>query len=368
MPSIPVVIVSGLHADARGETVDRLLASAPHSVAVHHDLRGIAGGQVERVVMDAWGVRERADVRVDHGCVSCTLREDVLPTVARLSADASLVVIETWESVDPGIVAPELDRITGVHLAGVLTAVAPGPLLEDLACADPLGTRALAAAPDDDRYVAETLARQIEYASGLVLSSPGDLAETVLEHLGAGTPVTLLDELLPPVVPVSAADLAAKVSPATLRLPCDLESDGLATVLWRRLRPLHPGRLHDALRDLAAGAVRSRGRIWIANRPNTLLSWDCVAGLLMIEDHGPWLAARPRAAWTEEPPARRAAATLDWRPKLGDRTQLISFTGPAVDRAALCTLLDGCLLTHDEMLAGSTAWETYTDPFAGVLG
>ncbi|QXJ22099.1 GTP-binding protein [Actinomadura graeca] len=368
MPSIPVVIVSGLHAEARGATVHRLLASAPHAVAVHHDLRGAARGRVERVVLDAWGVRERAGVRVDDGRVTRAVREDLLPAVARLSADASLVVIETWGSVEPAAVAPPLARVTGVHLAGVLTAVAPGLLLHDLACADPLGTRALTAAPDDDRRVAETLARQIEYASGLVLSSPGGLAETVLDHLGAGTPVTLLDELLPPVVPVAAADLAAKVSPATLRLPCDRESDGLSTVLWRRLRPLHPVRFHDALPALAAAAVRSRGRIWLANRPGSLLSWDCVAGLLVIEDHGPWLAARPASAWPDEPPARRAAAALDWRPKLGDRTQLVSFTGPAVDRAALTTILDGCLLTPEEMLAGSGAWETYTDPFAGALG
>ncbi|TDD93719.1 GTP-binding protein [Actinomadura rubrisoli] len=369
MPSIPVAIVSGLHAEARGETVRRLLTSTPHAVAVHHDLRGFPQGRVDRVVLDAWGIRERTEVPIAHGCASCTIREDVQPAIEGLAADARLLVVETWGSVEPRAIASEVSKVTGVRLAAVLTAVDPGALLDDLSCRDRLATRALTAAATDERHVAETLARQIEYASGLVLGegTAPEPARTVLEHLGAGTPVTALDDLLCPTGPVSADDLAAKVSPATVRLPCDRDSGDVATVVWRRLRPLHPARLHDALRDLAAAAVRSRGRFWIANRPNTLLSWDCAAGLLAIEDHGPWLAARPRAAWTREPPARRIAAALDWRPKIGDRTQLIAFTGPALDRAALFAVLDGCLLTEDEMLAGSTTWETYADPFAGVL-
>ncbi|WP_131739788.1 GTP-binding protein [Actinomadura roseirufa] len=367
MSSIPAVVVSGLHAEARGETVRRLLASTPYSAAVHHDLRGIARGRVERVVMDAWGVRERNEIQIVRGCVACTLREDVPPALERLADGARLLVVETWGSVEPRAVAAGVAKAAGVHLAGILTAVDPSALLDDLTCADRLGSRAFTAPGDDGRHVAGTLARQIEYASGLVLGAPDPRARTVLEHLGAGAPVTDLDELIPPHGAVDPAALAAKVSPATLRPPCDRTSAGMATTVWRRLRPLHPGRLHDALPDLAARAPRSRGRIWIANRPHALLSWDCAAGLLAIEEHGRWLAALPASAWADEPPARRAAAALDWRPKLGDRTQLLSFTGPALDRAALHAVLDACLLTEDEMLAGSTTWETYADPFAGVL-
>ncbi|MGW4256764.1 cobalamin biosynthesis protein CobW, partial [Streptomyces californicus] len=35
---LPVVIVCGLHAEARREVVEGLLRDVPHSVALHHDL------------------------------------------------------------------------------------------------------------------------------------------------------------------------------------------------------------------------------------------------------------------------------------------------------------------------------------------
>ncbi|GAA2624374.1 GTP-binding protein [Actinomadura fulvescens] len=371
MSSIPVVVVAGLHAEVRAEAVRGLLAATPHSVAVHHDLRGIGHGQVERVVLDAWGVRERVDVLLAHGCVSCTIREDVLPVIEHLAGESRLLVIETWGSVEPRAVAEQVAKVPGVHLAGVLTAVDPTGLLNDLGCGERLRARALTASEEDERYVAEVLVRQIEYASTLVLGAgePEDvvLARTVLEHLGAGTPVTPLDGLTAPRGPLDAETLAARVDPESLRLPVDQDSDGVATMIWRRPRPLHPVRLYEAIDDLAACAVRSRGRLWIANRSDLLLGWDCVSGLLAIEDRGQWLAARSDLAWSKVTPARRAAASLDWRPQTGDRTQLLAFTGPELDRPALTHLLDRCLLTEAEMRAGSEAWSAYADPFAPVL-
>ncbi len=54
---LPVVLVAGMHADARTEVVDRLLAEVPGSVAVHHDLSTAAHGTVRRTVRDAAGDR-----------------------------------------------------------------------------------------------------------------------------------------------------------------------------------------------------------------------------------------------------------------------------------------------------------------------
>ncbi|GAA4064887.1 GTP-binding protein [Actinomadura miaoliensis] len=370
MASVPVVVVAGLHARARGEVVRALLSGVSHSAAVHHDLRG---GRVARVVLDAWGVRGRADVPLAHGCVPCTVRDDAPRALLGLAHAASLLVLEIWGALETRPIVEEIARTPGLRPAAVLTAVDASALPHDIACDERLGDRPPAAVDDDDRYVAEVLARQIEYASGLVLvpaDDPDDtaLAARVLDHLGAGLPVTALPELTAatPAGRVDPAALAAQVHPATVRLPCDRDSGDVVTVVWRRLRPLHPVRFHDAIEDVAGAAVRSRGRMWLASRPGTLLAWDCVAGLLAIEDRGPWLAARP-TAWAAASPARRAATALDWRPGLGDRTQLIAFTGGGIDRAALFGLLDRCLLTDEEMLAGATAWESYADPFAAVL-
>ncbi|GAA3307216.1 CobW family GTP-binding protein [Nonomuraea dietziae] len=374
--SVPVVLVSGLHAEARSTLVDRLLAEHPGSVAVHHDLGEVGAGRVERIVRDASGVLDRHHVRLAHGCVTCTVREDLIPELlARAAGSAPLLIAELWDSVEPRAVAEALawheDAAHALRVTGVLTAVDAEGLTEDLCCDERLATRGKRAAADDERYLAEVLTRQIEYATGIVVSGADqediELALTVLGHLVPTTPADVL--ALPEVTGrrVDVEMLAARVDPATAQLPCQAQTGEISTVVWHRLRPLHPQRLFDAVDELVTQTVRSRGRFWLANRHDRLLAWDAVAGVVSIEDAGPWLVALPEAAWELVSPARRMAATLDWNDILGDRVQHLVFTGPDLDQDRILSLLDSCLLTEQESLAGSDVWANYADPFAFVL-
>ena len=54
---LSVVIVGGLHADARKAAVGQLLADVPGSVALHHDLATAAAGTVVRTIRDATGIQ-----------------------------------------------------------------------------------------------------------------------------------------------------------------------------------------------------------------------------------------------------------------------------------------------------------------------
>ncbi|GIH23536.1 cobalamin biosynthesis protein CobW [Acrocarpospora phusangensis] len=373
--SVPVVLVSGLHAEARSALVARLLAEHPGSVAIHHDLRDVTTGGVERVVRDTTGVLDREQIRLAHGCVTCTVREDLIPELLSRAATAPLLIAELWDSVEPRTVAEALAgnaaTVHALRLTGVLTAVDAEGLTEDLCRDQRLAACGKQAAAGDDRYLAEVLARQIEYATAIIVSGIDEedveLALAVLQHLAPASPA---DVLAPPEVTGAAVDvemLAARVDPATAQLPCDARTGDVVTVVWHRLRPLHPQRLFDAIDELVTQTVRSRGRFWLANRPDRLLAWDAVAGVISIEDSGPWLAALPEAAWEMEPPARRISAALDWNDIIGDRVQHLAFTGPDLDRDQIHALLDSCLLTEEEAMAGSDVWTGYDDPFAFVL-
>ena len=122
------------------------------------------------------------------------------------------------------------------------------------------------------------------------------------------------------------------------------------------------------MEDITCAAVRSRGRLWLADRPDAMLTWDAAGGALCIEHAGPWLAALPEAAWELEPAARRVAAALDWHPRHGDRAQHLAFTGPSLDRDALNQVLDSCLLTDDEYAGGSHTWRALSTAFDALLG
>ncbi|MFD8143054.1 CobW family GTP-binding protein [Streptomyces sp. NPDC059708] len=374
---LPVVIVAGMHSAARKEVVERLLRSVPGSVALHHDLAEAAGGTVHRLVRDASGVLSRGETPLVNDCACCALREDLVPELERM-ADGGLTrlaVVELWDSVEPKGMAEVIAGHGGDRLAltNVITAVDPALVLPCLGNGDDLAEAGLAAASTDRRTVGDTWARQLEYAPVLAVVD-GDGADDEDR--------ALLAQLHPTArrVPAGSVELAraafagfdvetaaAAQHPACALLPQDADEAGVATLVWRRRRPFHPERLYEALENLCCAAARSRGRFWLADRPDTLLAWDAAGGALCVESAGPWLASLPDAAWEMVPPMRRAAAALDWHPDHGDRCQHLVFTSPGLDRDGLERLLDSCLLTDAEYTGGREAWKELPAAFDALL-
>lgn len=376
---LPVVLVGGLHSDARRAAVDRLLGAVPGSVALHHDHSTAAEGTVRRTVRDSGGTLGTGEAPLVNDCACCALREDLVPELERLAAagGCALAVVELWDSVEPQAVAEVVAALSGdsLRLTGVLTVVDPELLLPYLGCGDDLAEAGLAAAAGDRRTVADTWARQLEYAPVLVLApegegepDPADLA--LLDQLHPTARLVAMDSVELASVVFEGFDVeaaGARQHPACALLPQDADAHGVSTLVWHRTRPFHPGRLYAALEDLSCAAARSRGRFWLADRPDTLLSWDAAGGALCVESAGPWLASLPDAAWELVPPVRRAAAALDWHPEHGDRCQHLVFTSPGLDREGLSALLEACVLTDAEYLGGRTAWERLPPAFDGLL-
>ncbi|WP_030734751.1 GTP-binding protein [Streptomyces griseus] len=363
---LPVVIVCGLHAEARREVVEGLLRDVPHSVALHHDLSSAGGGTVRRSLRDAGGELASDEARLVNDCACCALREDLVPELERLAGDGRtrLAVLELWDSVEPRSMAEVIAAHTeAAEVTNVFAAVDPALVLPCLSNGDDLAEAGLAAAATDRRTVGDTWARQVEYAPVLAVT-PNPAAD---EEDRA-----LLRQLHPTARQFAAGSVdlarsafagfdveaaAAAQHPACALLPQEADEAGVTTLVWRRHRPFHPGRLFDALEEVSCAAARSRGRFWLADRPDTLLSWDAAGGALCVDNTGPWLASLPDAAWSMVPPYRRAAAALDWHPEHGDRCQHLVFVSPGLDREGLTGLLDSCLLTDEEFGSGREGWK-----------
>ncbi|MGW3249521.1 CobW family GTP-binding protein [Streptomyces fungicidicus] len=332
---------------------------------------------VLRQVRDAFGELARGDTPLVNDCACCALREDLVPELERL-ADAGLTplaVVELWDSVEPKGMAEVVVQHCAdtVRLTNVITAVDPALVLPCLGNGDDLAEAGLAAAAGDQRTIGDTWARQLEYAPVLAVMENEDADDEDR---------ALLTQLHPTARQVEAdsAELArlafagfdaeaaaAAQHPACALLPQEADEAGVTTFVWHRHRPFHPERLYQALEDLCCAAARSRGRFWLANRPDTLLAWDAAGGALCVESAGPWLASLPDAAWEMAPPMRRAAAALDWHPEHGDRCQHLVFTSPGLDRDGLARLLESCLLTDAEYTAGPEAWKQLPAAFDSLL-
>jgi G3E family GTPase len=359
---LPLTVVAGLSTTLREATVDAALARHPTRVAVVHDLHELhARGVVWTRVRSADRVLEEFSTPLAHGCLSCTLREAVLPTLVRLAADGRWrdLVLALPPALEPAAVVHPVTRgrVGGVpvresvRVDTVTTVVDAVLLLEHLGGDDLLDERGLAAAPDDRRNIAEVTARQIEYADVLLLANASRLSAraadrlcVLLRHLAPGADIRTAG----PVVSTGRFDRARAdawtASGAVPDVPPEPNGCGVTSVVWRAHRPVHPGRLAASLTAVVDGVLRSRGTLWLANRPTDRVAW---------ESAGRSAALGALGTWTDTGDLAGCGLLL---------------TGLDLVPARVQATLDACLLTDAEFAAGPPAWRQLDDPFHAALG
>ncbi len=319
---VPVLLLTALDPVARQAAALGLLLDLPDAVVVTHDLVSTAaGGAVRRVITDRSGVLADETSALDHACLSCTVREDVLPalqlllTLGRWSAIAlSLPLTASPEPVSHQIqLAIDEGHLDGARLASAVSLVDLSTLAEDLLGNDLLSERDLALGAADRRSVGEALTAQIEFADDVVTVDTGSApARTLLSHLVDPTSRLHLgwDE-------VAADDLAAfrhdpdiarrRVDPLQARPSGAGDDHGVWTVELCADQPLHPDRLLKHVEALGSGRVRTRGHFWLASRREVACVWDGSGGQLSIGHVGHWgnRPAGTRIVVTGENPADR---------------------------------------------------------------
>jgi G3E family GTPase len=378
-----LLVLSGLHAQGTEAVIARIRSLDPGVAVLHHDLSDIGSGRVHRRLRH--GDRdERTAVELAHGCLSCTLREDLLPQLHLLSGPGGpqRIVLHLDPALEPEQVcwallhvlvddAPITDR---VDLRGVVNCVDSGSWLDDAIGDVTLVERGFAELPDDERTVAQVAVGQAEFADVLVHTGTADawqLARTdaVLERLAPSAPRLFLSGLDDRVLLADLPATARRGRPDGVHGPLlrgqpPLTRDcGVQLAVFSSRRPFHPERLHEAMDVLLDGVVRTRGRIWLATRPDAVLWLESAGGGLQVGHAGEWLAAGDAAAWAAADPERRALASLGWHPRFGDRAQDLVVLTHDADPADIEEALSAALLTDAELAAGEDAWRTLPDPF-----
>lgn len=384
-PPTELLVLAGLSPVGVEHVIARIRTADPEVVVLHHDLRDVASGTVHRRVRspgtDAW-----TDLHLAHGCVSCTLREDLLPRLRALAGTVRRVVLHLDPALEPeqvcwalrhvlvdGVVLTDL-----VDLRGVLTVVDVGTWLDDATSDEAVEERGLAELPDDERTLAQVAVGQAEFADVIVRTGTAEAWElarldAVLARLAPAARRIPLAELDAGVLELDDLPAAARrgvpddVHGPLLRGTPPLTPDcGVRLHVFSARRPFHPERFHEAIDLLLDGVVRARGRIWLATRPDDVLWVESAGGGLRVGQVGEWLAAQDAGAWERVPEERRALASLGWHPDFGDRAQdlvVLSHDVDADGTDALDAALRGALLTDDELAGGPAAWHRLPDPF-----
>lgn len=359
-----VTVVSSLDVFSRQKACAVLAAESPGAIVVFHDL--LENGVVIRRAFRHGRCIEREESVLEHGCLSCTVRLDVVPAVARLGTPGSHIIVGLPPAVASSMAIHALLKGLGQSLAvdSVVLACAPDALEDQLWDHHTLFESGFTPVPTDDRTPGEFLMGELSFADTVMLAEP---ALVPVDPAARVRGVQLIKELTPHAVITDSegtirvgrhnlAESTERAAPGSVRVPSG-SSAPFSTVVQRVEGPLHPGRFRHALAALAEGSCWLRGRLWVASAPGCRIAVQGIGPRVWLENIGSWHADRkPLLA---APPAG-PDAVLDWHPEYGDRGTVLAVTGDDLDAAEIAALLKDCELTEAEM---STAAESFEDPF-----
>ncbi|WP_110208865.1 GTP-binding protein [Nocardioides daejeonensis] len=354
---LPVVLVSGVQEAALLAAAGSVQLGLDGCVSVRHAI------DAERQVLTRWvsdvtGVIEHQEIDLAHACVSCAIREDIIPTLERVAASGRWSHIVACLPI--GAEAVQVCRVLAwapgdaphVSIAAVVAALDGTTVADDLLGDDLLDERGLATSKEDRRGVAEVACSMVEYADAVCLSDPPPTEHTGLVAALArpGIPIVEDPSLL------DAAPLARGVHrhQAVEAWVAEVRRGALPPLagegVWRldlvSERPFHPIRFQDELATLGGGPRRSRGCFWLPTRPDAVCTWDAAGGQAGIGSSRRWGPGQHRLT----------------------RIVVLGLDDSRADAAAIKAAFERCLLTDDELRGRGSAWNESWDGLEPWLG
>jgi G3E family GTPase len=390
---LPVTVLSGFLGAGKTTVLNHVLTNrAGLRVAVivndmsevNIDAALVKGGQ---------GALSRTDerlVEMSNGCICCTLREDLLQEVAALARDGRFdyLLVESTGISEPMPVAETFtfEDEDGMSLAEVarldtmVTVVDAQNFLRDYGSSDDLVDRRQALNEEDRRNIVDLLVDQIEFADVILLNKCDLVSETdvalvegILRRLNSRAEVHRITQGAVDVLQIlntGKFDLDdASQQPGWLEQPrgqetSEVDEYGIGSFVYRARRPFHPARLWQKLDvddGILAGVIRSKGFLWFATRHEHAYQWSQAGVSIRIDPVGVWWDTVPRDEWPTDADSVAEIESLFDGP-YGDRRQELVFIGLDMDREAIESQLNECLLTDEEWELGPGSWEYFTDP------
>jgi G3E family GTPase len=329
-------------------------------------------------------------VEMTNGCICCTLRDDLLQEVRKLSESGKYdyLLIESTGIAEPLPVASTFDfrdengdSLSDVaQLDTMVTVVDAANLINQYSSTDFIRDIGESAGDDDNRTLVDLLVEQIEFANvvilnkaDLVTASQLETVRAIIRGLNAKAKIIQsnfgkvdLNEVLNTGLfnmqdaqehPLWAQEL---YHPEQHRP--ETEEYGIKSFVYRARAPFHPEKIYQFFDEEWKGVIRAKGFFWVASRPDFVGEVAQAGSFVRHQGIGRWWAAIPKDKWPDGEDFENVIRQY-WTKDYGDRRQEIVFIGLVthMDEADIRKRLDRALVNN--YLDDEINWDEEKDPF-----
>ena len=329
-------------------------------------------------------------VEMSNGCICCTLRDDLLDEVRRLSAAGRFdyLLIESTGISEPLPVAATFDfrdefgeSLSDVaRLDTMVTVVDAVNLLNDFSSHDFLRDRGEVMGEEDERSLVHLLTDQIEFADVVILNKVSDASPAQAD---AARKITRSLNADAEIIETNRSEVAAEKILNTGLFDFDkahehpmwakelygfsdhvpeTEEYGVSSYVYRERQPFIPEKILAALNGDLPGVIRAKGHFWISTRPDWVAEFSLAGALSSVKPMGTWWASVARENWPDHNGVD-AYVQAHWQEPWGDRRQELVFIGSGIDWNALKAKLDACLVPISMASSPSALPLDIPDPF-----
>lgn len=360
---VPVVLVTGYLGSGKTTLMQHILRQEKRKVAlIVNDMGSI---NIDASLLSKSGNRlvQVEMVEMQNGCICCTLREEFMAEIERLSQDQSIeaIFVEASGISEPSSIAgafvgyeEEMEE-SRVYLKTVVSVVDADRIyrefLHDLASEE----------ENEEGDVINLVMDQIEFCNLLLLNKTDLLTEEQLQEVrdalrniqrGAEIIPCIQGELeLDRILDREDFDFEEAMASSTVQRALNasdseetacMDEYGITSFVYEERAPFNRERFNRFVSEYPETLIRSKGYIWFADDDRHIQLFEQAGRNASVTELSEWVSA-----WSEEeltameqdfPDIRE-----DWDEVYGDRVNQIVLIGKGYRRDEIVRQLDACL-------------------------
>ena len=361
---VPVVLITGYLGSGKTTLMQNILKQEKRKIAlIVNDMGSI---NIDASLLNKTGnrVKQIEMVEMQNGCICCTLRDEFMAEIERMSSDKSIeaIFVEASGISEPSSIAgaflnyEEMTENTRVFLKTIVSVVDADRIYREF-------LHSLSAEEDtEEGDIINLIMDQIEFCNLMILNKTDLLTEVQIQEVKKGLRALQqeaemiecvkgevdLDIILnredfdfDEVEAYSAVQRALNQCEHEDEKAC-VDEYGISSFVFEEKRPFNRESFNKLIEDYPEVLIRTKGYVWFSDDWKHIQLFEQAGRNASITELSEWVSAWP-AEELDKVVEDFPDIKDDWDEKYGDRCNQVVFIGKGYEKAEIVRLLYDCI-------------------------